>query len=338
MPGREGSNWRLAPAALAIIAMIVAVGFALRSAGLGAAANVVQVLSGLSLIGAVATWARARRGGPGRVVSRSVALPELLRSLAEAHDVSVAEIQAALPGWDAAAFLAGTSLPDWDFLVAFLALISRGDQAIRDSLMPPVRLAWEATRDQLGGPDAAAEAVPSVLVQVTTGAGRVLTVSEQAAAASQAAGRMQESATQLEALRRMLTAALRGYATALAQLRAERDKLAAGVAAQQDRLRQQESRHAAETTRLAAELDSVRERLSQAELLARQTRQRLDEAERKLTAAARLREEARSQATRYRREARRMSPCASRRRSSGGCGRDCARFPARFPAGSRPVT
>src|SRR5450755_1662512 len=304
MPGWERARWRSAAAAAAICAVLVAVVLVLVAEGLGAAASLVGVLSVVSVIAVVAAWGRARPSSPERIVGRRVELAGLLRDIAEAHAWSRSKIREALGERDVDAVMDGTRLPEWDVVAAFLGVIADGDQAIREGLEHLVRPVWEAAREQADrGSDGASA---TVLVQVTAETGVRLAVSQQAAEASRAAGRLQESAAGLGSWRAGLVFTLGKYASAITTLTTERDELAAQLAVQQERAQQQESGHAAQAALMASELRDVGARLVLAEQQHEQVRQRLAETERKLRAAETLRDDAFAQAARSRGELARL--------------------------------
>lgn len=121
-------------------------------------------------------------------------------------------------------------------------------------------------------------------MQVTTGDGMLLTVNQQTAEASRAAGRLQESAAQLGSWRDALVFTLGKYASAVTTLTAERDDLAARLAALQDSTRDRQASHTAQAALMAGELRDVRARL----VLAEQRRTRSASALRQLSASSGL--------------------------------------------------
>jgi WD40 repeat protein len=286
-------------AATAICVIMLAVGLALDAGGLGEAANLVQVLSVASLVGTLAAWGLAKRNSSGRMVSRQVRLAVLLRSIADAHDKSGGELQEVLAGWDVDAFLDGTQYPSWDFVAAFMDVITGGDQDLREGLEHLIRPVWEAARDHAPNGDNGAVGA-TVLMQVTAETDIWMTVNHRAAEASQAAGRLQETAAELKSWRAGLVFTLGKYASAIRTLTTERDKLASELAAQQDSARQRESGHARQLGVIASELRDVRARLVRAEQQREQISERLAGTERKLRVAEDLRQEALAQASRFR--------------------------------------
>ena len=299
MRGREQVSWRWMGAVAAICLVLLSVGLVLGAEGLGRA-NLVQVLSGVPLLGGLVAWGRARHNSARQTVTRQVGLAGLLSDIAEAHAKSDAQIREALHRWDADAFLDGTRQPGWDFVAAFLDVIAGGDHGIREGLEHLVRPVWEAARDQAHH-DGAAEGA-TVLVQVTADNAMLLTVNQQTAEASRAAVRLQESVAQLGSWRDALVFTLGKYASAVTTLTAERDELAARLAALQDNARDREASHAARAAVMASELRDLRARLVQTEQRQDQVSQRLAATERKLRTAESLRDEALAQASRSRRQ------------------------------------
>jgi hypothetical protein len=312
MPWWKRGSWRWVGAVAAICLLLLLVGVEWRSAGLGPAANLAQVLSLSTLVTSVAAWGwRARHTSWKRIVTRPVELAALLRDLAEAHASSADEIYEALNGWDVGAYLSGAKQPEWEFVEAFLKTITKEDAAISEVLGRLVRPVWEAARDQeLYG--TAKE--PVVLVQVTARAGVLLTTSQQAAEATRAAGHLQKSAVDLESFRERLGDVLGAYASAIKVLAAERDDLSA----QLERTGQGKSRGPTEHSAVADELDQVRESLAVTKRLHEEGIQRLAKAERDLRRARKLRDEALAQLTRSRRSLDKLEHGLVRGPSSAG--------------------
>lgn len=297
-------SWRWAAAVTACFVILLSVGVALDARGLGTAANLVQVLSVISLIGVIVAWGRARQGLRGQMLTKQLGLPRLLRDIAEAHAKSIPEIKEALDKWDVDAVLNGTMQPGWDFVTAFLDVISGGDEDIRTALERFVRPVWKAARDQKG--DSGAAEVATVLVQVTAKSGRLLAINQQTAEASRAAGYLQESVAGLASWRAALVFTLGKYAKAIQMLIAERDELATRLATQQNRARERESGYAAEAALMADELHDVRNRLDLAQHQRAEISQRLVAAEDQLRAAEALRDSALAETARFRQKLARL--------------------------------
>ncbi len=272
MLGRVRAGWRW----LAAFAIVLLVTLELRR-GLTTTATLVQVLSVITIIGGLLTAAKAQRDSPGRMVSRDVDLPKLLRDIAKAHRIRRSQIRAALIGWDVDGFLDGIRPLRWDFVKAFLEVVAAGDHNVREALEFLVRPAWDAVRQQRGG-DVSGGAV--VLVTPVTG-GWVGTI-ERAAEASEAITRLDRSAGQLESWRTALVFTLGKYSDTIHTLMTERDQLIAEMSAQ--------------VSRKDAELHDVRQRLERAEERRKRTYKQLRQTERMLEDARKLRDEATSQA------------------------------------------
>jgi WD40 repeat protein len=274
--GGKLDSWRWRAGVVAICVIVLLAALLLQRKGWTVLSIVLQVLTGLAaLVGIVLTWMRGQRTSPEVAVS-SHELPALLQAIAEAHEVSDTALRAALGRRDTDAVLAGTQLPTWDFVTAFVDVIAGGDRAVGGILEDLIRPVWKAActgpAGDHGTPDVA------VAVQVAGQAGVWVTVNQQAAAAGQAAGHLQQAADQLEHWRDALVSTLKKYSQTIRTLTAERDQLSAELTAQRA---------------------DVQQRLARAQQLQEQTSQRLTQTEHKLEVAEQLRDEAVTQVGRF---------------------------------------
>src|SRR5215469_3443845 len=146
MRGRFG--WRRAAAAAVLVALLVlGLGFVLRNAGLGAAANVAQIVSLAPLIGGVVTWARTRRRARPETSEPSITFGEFLRVIADAQGLTGRDLCARMPAWDVAAidaYMDGRLHPTWGFVINFLDVIAADEPWRREVLERRLRPVWDA--------------------------------------------------------------------------------------------------------------------------------------------------------------------------------------------------
>jgi hypothetical protein len=303
MVGWERQNGRWLVAGAVVGGILLAVGLALHSrGGWGAAANVVTVMAVVPMIGAVLKFAQGKQRPSERKVSREIDLPGLLRDLAETHYIGRPQIQAAMPAWDADAFLAGTRPLTWDFVSAFLDVLAGGDRDIREGLEHFVRRVWKAARSQPGTQDPSPGTSAAAAVLVSAGTDRWLVTNEMAATATLTVERLQDSTGQLEAWREALVFTLGKYAESIRKLTGDRDRLADDLAAARARAKQTQAGQAERVRLVTADLNDVRERLDQATDLHDRTSQRLKQTRAQLEKAQELRDEAVTQAVTFRRQ------------------------------------
>ena len=88
MKVRRLHGWRCAAVAVLIALLVLGLGFVLRSAGLGAAANVAQLVALAPLIGGLIAWARVRREVQHQRPEQSLSFGELLRNIADAQGLT----------------------------------------------------------------------------------------------------------------------------------------------------------------------------------------------------------------------------------------------------------
>ncbi|GAA1673093.1 hypothetical protein GCM10009733_082800 [Nonomuraea maheshkhaliensis] len=261
-------------AAVAGAALVLGVGFALRAGALDAAANVVQVLSGVPLLVALWTWATHREEDQP---ARWAELGELLQVIADADGLTTKRLCRELRRWqedEIAAFLQGTRHPEWTFITAFIALVAKEDGWRQEVLLRRVRVVWEA-----GG----------------TGSRTVPDSREWAKALREAVharkvlGQVYESADRYDQLEA-------GLAEMMARLRKAVDDL---LAERQSLRKQLATRHHApqvamktEIDRLTRQLADAEQRLRAAQWLQRATNDRLDEANRQHRQAEELKNRA----------------------------------------------
>jgi hypothetical protein len=140
MVGWERQSARWLVAGTVVCGILLAVGLALHSSGgWNTAASVVTVMAVFPMIGGVLKYAQAKQRPSEQKVSRDIDVSGLLRDLVEANRISRAQLRAALPDWDADAFLDGTSPLTWSFISAFLDVIAGGDRGIREGPEPDRR-------------------------------------------------------------------------------------------------------------------------------------------------------------------------------------------------------
>jgi len=200
MTGRGHNQLRLGAALAAILAIaLVAVVFVMvKGLAAGAAAAAVIAVAA-PFIGKIWHWAASRDEAPEHTVEREVDPRELLRTIATAHGLGADDLRAALRDGQTGAYLAGTRLPSWEFVSAFLDVIADQDEATRSELEDLFRPVWQAVEAAMGsGSPGPAE------IQVTGRAGHWLTVTERTAAATEAVGRLERSAGQLSQRRDIL--------------------------------------------------------------------------------------------------------------------------------------
>jgi hypothetical protein len=122
MPRRGRVNWRWIAAAVLSAALVLGLAVVLRVAGLGAAANVAQLVSLLTLLPLVAGFVNRPSARSSERITKDAqlaGLSEKLRDLADGKGLTGKEIRARLHGWDGAeidAYLNGTLCPSWDFV------------------------------------------------------------------------------------------------------------------------------------------------------------------------------------------------------------------------------
>jgi hypothetical protein len=125
---------------------VLGLGTVFRLAGLGAAANVVQILSVLPLLAAVIKWAQDKRKSAEPNSGALVRRDELLRTIADASGLTGEEVRSHLQDWNGEtvdAYLDGLKRPSWDFVAAFLKVVA-DDPWHRDVLERRIRAAWQA--------------------------------------------------------------------------------------------------------------------------------------------------------------------------------------------------
>jgi hypothetical protein len=71
-----------------VTVLVLGLGFVLRVAGLGAAANAAQLVSVIPLLAAVINWARIRHGSKNPLHDPPIRLGELLRTIADAQGLT----------------------------------------------------------------------------------------------------------------------------------------------------------------------------------------------------------------------------------------------------------
>jgi hypothetical protein len=133
---------RLAVAAVLIGALVLAIGVALRAAGLSVAANVAQIISLAPFIGGLIAWSRGHRRP---AADRTMPLGELLRTIADAHGLTGEDLRTQLQSYEGDlvdAYLDGTQQPNWDFVSAFLDVVAGDDRWQREVLERRIRAVW----------------------------------------------------------------------------------------------------------------------------------------------------------------------------------------------------
>jgi hypothetical protein len=247
------------------------------------------------------TWASfrdARRSDDpiDPAADQRVRLGDLLCTIADAQGLTGQEVGVLVQGWSADvvdAYLGGTQVPEWNFVVAFLAVVAGDDRWHCESLKRRVRPVWEAvaeTRALSGGAPAAEKAGASV----PTGTGKWVTAMRRVTSTRLMVGRLHESVGRHEVLRSALVQMVDRLSEAATLLTAERDTLMRELAARQNSALIQKPDHGmeAELGNLRIQLQDSRRRLAAAERLRVATLQRLAESEQQRLLAERLKEEA----------------------------------------------
>src|SRR5690242_2465795 len=97
MKVRRRYGWRWTAAAVLIALLVLGIGFVLRRAGLGAAANAAQLVALAPLIGGLIAWARARREVQHQTHEQSMSFGELLRIIADAQGLTGRDLHLRMP-------------------------------------------------------------------------------------------------------------------------------------------------------------------------------------------------------------------------------------------------
>jgi tetratricopeptide (TPR) repeat protein len=303
VPRRYG--WRWAAAAVLIALLVLGLGFVLRSAGLGAAANVAQLVALAPLIGGLVAWARARREVQHQTPEQSMTFGEFLRIIADAQGLTGRDLHLQMPAWDDEAidaYMDGSQLPTWEFVTDFLDIVAKDDPWRRELLQRKVSPLWQATaRHQSAG--------PSLTIVTTTGAtelspsGKWFTALQQVSQTRQVLSLVQHSIDRHTALTAGLAEMADRLSQAVISLMNERDRLRIDLEALQTRAADggASPNTFRELDDLRRQLHDTQERLQAAERIREATRQRLQESERQRLLAERLRDEALKQAEEARR-------------------------------------
>jgi len=91
---------------------------------------------------------RANVRPPDAADDRSAALDELFRSIADAQGLTEADLRVRLTGWSdnaVGAYLSGARQPGWNFVTAFLDVVTEHNPGLREVLERRLRPVWEAT-------------------------------------------------------------------------------------------------------------------------------------------------------------------------------------------------
>jgi hypothetical protein len=299
-------GWRWAAAAVLVAVLVLGLGFVLRGAGLGAAANVAQLVSLAPLIAGMVGWARTRHTAQARADDLPVALGLVLRTIADAQGLTGEDLRTCLQQWGGDtvdAYLDGTRRPGWDFVTAFLNVVAGDDRLRRELLERRVRQMWNQAAGasaSVGSSEAAA--VERVLV-VLPETGEWLTALRKVADMQQMVGDIHKAISRYEILETGLAAMLDRLSQAVTLLAAERDELREELAARHDNGLGGEPGHRMrdELEDLRRQLRDTQQRLSDAEQLRAATAQRLEVSERQRQLAERLKDEAMAHAEQARR-------------------------------------
>jgi len=300
------SGWRWAVAAVLIAALALGLGVVLRDAGLGAAANVAQLVSLAPVVAALVGWARVRRSAQQVAGEVPATLGELLRTIADANGLTGQDLRARLHGWDEEvvdAYLSGDHRPRWDFVVAFIDVIAADDRLRRELVERRIRAVWVAGAEaQMSGAGSTGSdrddgiAIPEIRDWMT--------VLRRVADARRAVARIQESISRNEVLRTVLAEMLARLSQAVTLLTAERDDQSQDLAARHRGSGAGESRRQSGigSDSLRGSVQDIEHRLSEAERLEAATARRLEESERQRRLAEKIRDEAIAQAERTARQ------------------------------------
>jgi hypothetical protein len=299
MGGRRRGAWRWALAVTVAAALVIGLGFVLRAQGIGVAADVAQLVALVPIVGWVVGWAASRRASRDSTDGEQIRLAELLRTIADAQGLTGLDVRVLIHGWSGEtidAFLAGKQLPEWDFVVAFLAVVAGNERWRRELLERRVRPVWEAAAKAPAVDVGVANA--GALVPLPARTGNWVAALRRVADTSMVSGRAQESVSRHEILQSGLEEVVRRLSEAVSLLGAERDALLGELAVRQNDAfnRELDREMRAELEELRAQLQDSRRRLATAERLRAATGQRLAESERQLMLAERLKTKAIAQA------------------------------------------
>ena len=144
-------DWRWAAVAVLLTALVLSLALALRASGLSGAANAATVVSLAPLVAALVSWPQRRRSTPMRVRDTGQ-FGDQLRVIADARDLTGQDLRDQLSAWDGSdvdAYMTGAALPKWNFVEAFLDLISPYDRWHREMLERRLRPIWEQSSADL---------------------------------------------------------------------------------------------------------------------------------------------------------------------------------------------
>jgi hypothetical protein len=300
---RDGLRW--VAAAVVVAALVLGLGFALRAAGLTAAANHVQLVSPTPLIAGLVGWAWTRRRAADTPDELPDGLGQLLRTIADAQRLAGEDLRARLPalgGIDM--YLNGAQRPGWDFVAAFISVVASDDRRRRGLPERRVRPVWEEA--------AAASSSGGDAVRPTDkGADVVPTTDDWAAALPKVVSTwllsdgLQQSVTRHEAFGTALIEMLGRLSEAVTSLAAERDTLRKELARWQgnDDGEEPDRRMQAQLEGMRTQLRDTQERLSEAERLQAAIARQLEKSERQRQLAELLKDEAVAEAEQARRMA-----------------------------------
>ena len=133
----ERSGWRWAAVAVLLALLVLGLGFILRSAGLGAAANAAQLVALAPLIVGLIAWARSRRGLHQEAAEKTITFGEFLRTIADAQGLTSRDLYARMRAWDAEAidvYMDGNRIPTWEFVTNLLDVVAGDDPWRRETL------------------------------------------------------------------------------------------------------------------------------------------------------------------------------------------------------------
>jgi WD domain, G-beta repeat len=295
-------SWRRAAAAVLIALLVLGLGFVLRNAGLGAAANVAQLVALAPLIGGVVAWARTRRRARPETSAPSITFGEFLRVIADAQGLTGRDLCARMPAWDVAAidaYMDGRLDPTWGFVINFLDVIAADEPWRREVLERRLRPVWDAIAGHQPPDRILVKVVPGGTAEVLSN-DEWFTALKQVSKSRQVLVLLQRSVGRHEGLSAALADMLARLSQAVTSLMNERDRLRAELDAR--RIYTPDGKASLRTPKelddLRGQLRDTQERLRFAEDARKATAQRLEESERQRRLAERLRDEALCQVAR----------------------------------------